>query len=130
MSLCPCVPMSLCPCLGRVTGEQLSSYARLFKGHVEAVETHAGVLQLALATAQTLCHPTLPRWDASLAFQRLLLQVGLTAYKGNQHRVGQMGSVALGPGKEKFDKGSFQMILSWTQKMLSVANAIPAEVCS
>ncbi|KAG5275716.1 hypothetical protein AALO_G00123750 [Alosa alosa] len=60
--------------LGRVTADQLSSYVQLFKGKVEAVETHAGVLQLALATAQTLRHPALPRWDASLAFQRLLLQ--------------------------------------------------------
>ncbi|XP_031430238.1 sec1 family domain-containing protein 2 [Clupea harengus] len=60
--------------MGRVTAQQISSYAQLFKGQTEAVENHAGVLQLALATAQTLRHPALTRWDASLAFQRLLLQ--------------------------------------------------------
>ncbi|KAG7488852.1 hypothetical protein MATL_G00038850 [Megalops atlanticus] len=60
--------------LGRVTAEQLSSYAQLFKSSWEALESHSGVLQLSLATAQTLCHPHLATWDACLAFERLLLQ--------------------------------------------------------
>uniref|UniRef100_A0AAZ3SBC8 Sec1 family domain containing 2 n=1 Tax=Oncorhynchus tshawytscha TaxID=74940 RepID=A0AAZ3SBC8_ONCTS len=54
----------LVPLSGRVTPEQLCSYVQL----------HCGVLQLGLATAQTLRHPTLPRWDTCLAFERLLLQ--------------------------------------------------------
>lgn len=39
------------------------------------LESHCGLLQLGLATAQTLRHPIMPRWDACLAFERLLLQV-------------------------------------------------------
>ncbi|XP_038855497.1 sec1 family domain-containing protein 2-like [Salvelinus namaycush] len=60
--------------LGRVTPEQLCSYVQLFKSSWGALESNCGVLQLGLATAQTLRHPTLPRWDACLAFERLLLQ--------------------------------------------------------
>uniref|UniRef100_A0A6Q2XGY8 Sec1 family domain containing 2 n=1 Tax=Esox lucius TaxID=8010 RepID=A0A6Q2XGY8_ESOLU len=60
--------------LGRVTAEQLSSYVQLFRSNWEALERHCEVLQLALATAQTLRHPTLPRWDTCLALERLLLQ--------------------------------------------------------
>ncbi|GAA6105126.1 sec1 family domain-containing protein 2 [Tachysurus ichikawai] len=60
--------------LGRVTGEQLSSYAQLFRDSWSALENHRGLLQLALGTAQTLRHPTLAQWDACLAFERLLLQ--------------------------------------------------------
>ncbi|XP_048845956.1 sec1 family domain-containing protein 2 [Brienomyrus brachyistius] len=60
--------------LGRVTAEQLSSYVQLFKSSQEALDRHWGLLQLALATTQTLRHPTLARWDACLAFERLLLQ--------------------------------------------------------
>uniref|UniRef100_A0A8C9WT55 Sec1 family domain containing 2 n=1 Tax=Scleropages formosus TaxID=113540 RepID=A0A8C9WT55_SCLFO len=60
--------------LGRVTADQLSSYARLFKGNAEALERHCGLLQLSLATAHTLRHPSLSRWDTCLAFERLLLQ--------------------------------------------------------
>ncbi|XP_051930034.1 sec1 family domain-containing protein 2 isoform X2 [Hippocampus zosterae] len=60
--------------MGRVTPEQLRSYARPFRGDAGALETHCGVLQLGLATTQTLRHPLLPRWDACLAFERLLLQ--------------------------------------------------------
>uniref|UniRef100_A0A673WWA6 Sec1 family domain containing 2 n=1 Tax=Salmo trutta TaxID=8032 RepID=A0A673WWA6_SALTR len=60
--------------LGRVTPEQLCSYVQLFKSSWGALESHCGVLQLGLATAQTLRHPTLPRWDTCLAFERLLLQ--------------------------------------------------------
>ncbi|XP_061540368.1 sec1 family domain-containing protein 2 isoform X2 [Phycodurus eques] len=60
--------------MGRVTPEQLCSYARPFRGEAGALESHCGVLQLGLATAQTLRHPLLPRWDACLAFERLLLQ--------------------------------------------------------
>lgn len=60
---------------GRVTGEQLSSYAQLFRDSWSALENHRGLLQLALGTAQTLRHPTLAQWDACLAFERLLLQV-------------------------------------------------------
>uniref|UniRef100_W5K502 Sec1 family domain containing 2 n=1 Tax=Astyanax mexicanus TaxID=7994 RepID=W5K502_ASTMX len=60
--------------MGRVTAEQLSSYVQLFRGSWEAVENHCGVLQLGLATAHTLRHPALARWDACLGFERLLLQ--------------------------------------------------------
>ncbi|XP_010775634.1 sec1 family domain-containing protein 2 [Notothenia coriiceps] len=60
--------------MGRVTPEQLCSYMQLFKSSWGALESHCGVLQLGLATAQTLRHPGLPRWDACLAFERLLLQ--------------------------------------------------------
>ncbi|KAJ7986499.1 hypothetical protein DPEC_G00340510 [Dallia pectoralis] len=60
--------------LGRVTAEQLCSYVRLFRNNWEAMESHCGVLQLSLATAQTLHHPTLPRWDACLAFEKALLE--------------------------------------------------------
>ena len=60
---------------GRVTPEQLCSYMQLFRSNWGALESHCGVLQLGLATAQTLRHPGLPRWDACLAFERLLLQV-------------------------------------------------------
>ncbi|KAM9479290.1 sec1 family domain-containing protein 2-like [Salvelinus alpinus] len=60
--------------LGRVTPEQLCSYVQLFKSNWGALESHCGVIQLGLATAQTLRHPTLPRWDSCLAFERLLLQ--------------------------------------------------------
>ncbi|MBN3308800.1 SCFD2 protein, partial [Amia calva] len=61
--------------LGRVTPEQLSSYIQLFKNSWKALESHSGVLQLSLATAQTLQHPSLAKWDTFLAFERLLLQV-------------------------------------------------------
>ncbi|KAM3876451.1 sec1 family domain-containing protein 2 [Diretmus argenteus] len=60
--------------MGRVTPEQLCSYMQLFRSSWGALENHCGVLQLGLATAQTLRHPGLPRWDACLAFERLLLQ--------------------------------------------------------
>ncbi|KAM6921911.1 sec1 family domain-containing protein 2 [Xenentodon cancila] len=60
--------------MGRVTPEQLCSYIKPFRSSWESLESHCGVLQLALATAQTLRHPSLPRWDACLAFERLLLQ--------------------------------------------------------
>ncbi|XP_039984453.1 sec1 family domain-containing protein 2 [Xiphias gladius] len=60
--------------MGRVTPEQLCSYVQLFRSNWGALESHCGVLQLGLAAAQTLCHPSLPRWDSCLAFERLLLQ--------------------------------------------------------
>lgn len=60
---------------GRVTPEQLCSYMQLFRSSWRALESHCGVLQLGLATAQALRHPSLPRWDSCLAFERLLLQV-------------------------------------------------------
>uniref|UniRef100_A0AAQ5XFF0 Sec1 family domain containing 2 n=1 Tax=Amphiprion ocellaris TaxID=80972 RepID=A0AAQ5XFF0_AMPOC len=60
--------------MGRVTPEQLCSYVQLFRSRWGALESHCGVLQLGLATSQTLRHPGLPRWDACLAFERLLLQ--------------------------------------------------------
>ncbi|KAL1022585.1 hypothetical protein UPYG_G00029560 [Umbra pygmaea] len=69
--------------LGRVTPEQLCSYVQLFRSSWEALESHCGVLQLGLATAQTLRHPTLPRWDSCLAFERLLLQaLGDSSFAG------------------------------------------------
>ncbi|XP_052390651.1 sec1 family domain-containing protein 2-like [Carassius gibelio] len=55
--------------IGQVTAKQLCSYVQL-----GSLESHSGVLQLGLAAAQALCHPTLTRWDACLAFERLLLQ--------------------------------------------------------
>uniref|UniRef100_A0A7N8X9P0 Sec1 family domain containing 2 n=1 Tax=Mastacembelus armatus TaxID=205130 RepID=A0A7N8X9P0_9TELE len=60
--------------MGRVTPEQLCSYMQLFRSSWVALERHCGLLQLGLATAQTLRHPCLPRWDSCLAFERLLLQ--------------------------------------------------------
>ncbi|XP_068599808.1 sec1 family domain-containing protein 2 [Brachionichthys hirsutus] len=60
--------------MGRVTPEELCSYMQHFRGNWAALESHCGVLQLSLATAQTLRHPGLPRWDVCLAFERLLLQ--------------------------------------------------------
>ncbi|XP_016149739.1 sec1 family domain-containing protein 2-like isoform X1 [Sinocyclocheilus grahami] len=60
--------------LGRVTADQLCSYVQLFRDSWGALESHSGVLQLGLAAAQALRHPALPRWDACLAFERLLLQ--------------------------------------------------------
>lgn len=60
--------------MGRVTPEQLCTYMKLFRSSWGALESHCGVLQLGLATAQALRHPCLPRWDACLAFERLLLQ--------------------------------------------------------
>uniref|UniRef100_A0A8C6UHX0 Sec1 family domain containing 2 n=1 Tax=Neogobius melanostomus TaxID=47308 RepID=A0A8C6UHX0_9GOBI len=60
--------------MGRVTPDQLCSYVQPFQGSRGALESHSGVLQLGLATAQTLRHPSLARWDACLAFERLLLQ--------------------------------------------------------
>lgn len=70
----------ICPvCLfvftGRVTPEQLSSYIQLFKNNFKALENHCGLLQLVLATIQTLKHPKNAKWDNFLAFERLLLQV-------------------------------------------------------
>ncbi|KAM4738924.1 sec1 family domain-containing protein 2 [Anableps anableps] len=60
--------------MGRVTPEHLCSYVKLFRSSWEALESHCGVLQLGLATAQMLRHPSLARWDSCLAFERLLLQ--------------------------------------------------------
>lgn len=60
--------------MGRVTPEQLCTYMKLFRSSWGALESHCGMLQLGLATAQALRHPCLPRWDACLAFERLLLQ--------------------------------------------------------
>jgi len=62
-------------CTGRVTPEELCSYVKLFQSSWGVLESHSGVLQLGLATAQALRHPSLSRWDACLAFERLLLQV-------------------------------------------------------
>nr|XP_046246625.1 sec1 family domain-containing protein 2 isoform X2 [Scatophagus argus] len=60
--------------MGRVTPEQLCTYMQPFRSSRGVLETHCGVLQLGLATVQMLRHPSLPRWDACLAFERLLLQ--------------------------------------------------------
>ncbi|MEQ2243515.1 hypothetical protein ILYODFUR_007724, partial [Ilyodon furcidens] len=65
--------------MGRVTPEQLCSYVKLFRSNWEALESHCGVLQLGLATAQMLRHPNLARWDSCLAFERLLLQCSCVA---------------------------------------------------
>ncbi|XP_027741315.1 sec1 family domain-containing protein 2 [Empidonax traillii] len=61
--------------MGRVTPEQLSSYIKLFRNNLKALENHCGLLQLVLATVQTLKHPQTSKWDNFLAFERLLLQV-------------------------------------------------------
>lgn len=68
----------LCPVslsTGRATPEQLSSYIQLFRNNLKALENHCGLLQLVLATVQTLKHPQTSKWDNFLAFERLLLQV-------------------------------------------------------
>ncbi|XP_017814308.2 sec1 family domain-containing protein 2 isoform X2 [Papio anubis] len=60
--------------MGRVTPGQLMSYIQLFKNNLKALMNHCGLLQLGLATAQTLKHPQTAKWDNFLAFERLLLQ--------------------------------------------------------
>ncbi|KAM4808312.1 sec1 family domain-containing protein 2 [Rhinophrynus dorsalis] len=60
--------------MGRVTPEQLQSHVQLFKEHGQALENHCGILQLALATIQTLKHSQCSKWDTFLAFERLILQ--------------------------------------------------------
>lgn len=60
--------------MGRVTPEQLNSYIHLFRNNLKALENHCGLLQLVLATVQTLKHPQISKWDNFLAFERLLLQ--------------------------------------------------------
>ncbi|XP_069712152.1 sec1 family domain-containing protein 2 isoform X2 [Phaenicophaeus curvirostris] len=60
--------------MGRVTPEQLSSYIQLFRNNLKALENHCGLLQLVLATVQTLKHLQTSKWDNFLAFERLLLQ--------------------------------------------------------
>nr|XP_020017383.1 sec1 family domain-containing protein 2-like isoform X3 [Castor canadensis] len=60
--------------MGRVTPGQLTSYIQLFKNNIKALVNHCGLLQLGLATVQTLKHPQTAKWDNFLAFERLLLQ--------------------------------------------------------
>ena len=60
---------------GRVTPGQLMSYIQLFKNNRKSLGNHCGLLQLGLATVQTLRHPQEAKWDNFLAFERLLLQV-------------------------------------------------------
>uniref|UniRef100_A0A286XLX1 Sec1 family domain containing 2 n=1 Tax=Cavia porcellus TaxID=10141 RepID=A0A286XLX1_CAVPO len=60
--------------VGRVTPGQLTSYIQLFKNNLKALRNHCGILQLGLATVQTLKHPQTAKWDNFLAFERLLLQ--------------------------------------------------------
>ncbi|XP_006164439.1 sec1 family domain-containing protein 2 [Tupaia chinensis] len=60
--------------MGRVTPGQLTSYIQLFKNNLSALMNHCGLLQLGLATVQTLKHPQTAKWDNFLAFERLLLQ--------------------------------------------------------
>ncbi|XP_011360950.1 sec1 family domain-containing protein 2 isoform X1 [Pteropus alecto] len=60
--------------MGRVTPGQLMSYIQLFKNNFKALVNHCGLLQLGLATVQTLKHPQTAKWDNFLAFERLLLQ--------------------------------------------------------
>lgn len=60
--------------LGRVTPEQLNTYVQLFKTNLKVLENHCGLLQLTMATAQTLRHTCYSKWDNFLAFERLLLQ--------------------------------------------------------
>nr|AAI49467.1 SCFD2 protein [Bos taurus] len=59
---------------GRVTPGQLMSYIQLFKNNLKSLGNHCGLLQLGLATVQTLKHPQTAKWDNFLAFERLLLQ--------------------------------------------------------
>lgn len=60
--------------MGRVTPGQLMSYIQLFKNNLRALTNHCGLLQLGMATVQTLKHPQTAKWDNFLAFERLLLQ--------------------------------------------------------
>lgn len=60
--------------MGRVTAGQLTSYVQLFRNNLQALTSHCGLLQLGLATVQTLKHPHTAKWDNFLAFERLLLQ--------------------------------------------------------
>uniref|UniRef100_A0A8C6RT53 Sec1 family domain-containing protein 2 n=2 Tax=Nannospalax galili TaxID=1026970 RepID=A0A8C6RT53_NANGA len=60
--------------MGRVTPGQLMTYIQLFKNNLKALRNHCGLLQLGLATVQTLKHQQTAKWDNFLAFERLLLQ--------------------------------------------------------
>ncbi|KAM6221380.1 sec1 family domain-containing protein 2 [Rhynchocyon petersi] len=60
--------------MGRVTPGQLTSYIQLFKNNHKALMNHCGLLQLGLATVQTLKQLQTAKWDNFLAFERLLLQ--------------------------------------------------------
>lgn len=60
--------------MGRVTPGQLMSYIQLFKNNLKALRNHCGLLQLGMATVETLKHPQTAKWDNFLAFERLLLQ--------------------------------------------------------
>ncbi|KAM5159361.1 sec1 family domain-containing protein 2 [Callospermophilus lateralis] len=60
--------------MGRVSPGQLTTYIQLFKNNLKALRNHCGLLQLGLATVQTLKHPQTAKWDNFLAFERLLLQ--------------------------------------------------------
>ncbi|KAM6439823.1 sec1 family domain-containing protein 2 isoform 1-T1 [Liasis olivaceus] len=60
--------------MGRVTPEQLGSYIQLFKKKFDTLESHCGILQIALAVVQTLKDPQNAKWDNYLAFERLFVQ--------------------------------------------------------
>ncbi|KAK1796629.1 hypothetical protein P4O66_008931 [Electrophorus voltai] len=97
--------------LGRVTSEQLSSYAQLFRGSWGALQSHCGVLQLGLATAQTLRPAGLARWDACLAFEKLLLQgisgsAACSCVVTMHARFGRSWIRTLGPGPDAIDPRS------------------------
>lgn len=74
--------------MGRVTPVQLMSYIQLFKNNLKALVNHCGLLQLGLATVQTLKHPQTAKWDNFLAFERLLLQsIGESTMSGVLHQL-------------------------------------------
>ncbi|XP_074085536.1 sec1 family domain-containing protein 2 [Macrotis lagotis] len=74
--------------MGRVTPGQLTSYIQLFKRNFRALESHCGLLQLGLATVQTLKHPFSAKWDNFLAFERLLLQsIGESSMSNVLHQI-------------------------------------------
>lgn len=92
--------------MGRVTPEQLCSYAQQFKSSRGTLESHCGVLQLGLATAQTLRHPALPRWDACLAFERLLLQaIGDSDFPSVLRQLLPLMKPSEGEGSSGFKRG-------------------------
>ncbi|XP_029443500.1 sec1 family domain-containing protein 2 isoform X2 [Rhinatrema bivittatum] len=111
--------------MGRVTPEQLNSYIQLFKKNTKALENHCGLLQLGLATAQTLKHPQFAKWDNFLAFERLLLQ-----NIGDLHLPGvlnQLHPMIKSHSERKDDDYSLDELLMLLVYIYSVVEEIPLQ---
>uniref|UniRef100_A0A8C4R6Y4 Sec1 family domain-containing protein 2 n=1 Tax=Eptatretus burgeri TaxID=7764 RepID=A0A8C4R6Y4_EPTBU len=60
--------------IGKVTADQLESYVRAFRSDWDLCVSHAGLLQLGLATVQALRSPLASHRDTLLGAEKLLLQ--------------------------------------------------------